>query len=318
MTLSNQRKPAIVVTAADLAPQAVELLHNFEIVYAGKTPDEDTLVQLCTRTQPVALLVRYGKISARILDASKNLRVVSKHGVGIDTIDTEAAAKRGIVVKAATGANAAAVTEHTWALILGCAKSVVDLNTRMHAGHWDKATHKGLELKGKTLGVIGIGAIGRRVAEVGLTLGMRVLAYDPYASGIPAAVTMCELSAVLSEADVVTLHCPLTAENRHLINRQTLALMRNGAILINTARGALVDQEALLETLRAGKLRAAGLDTFETEPLTGMHALSSVPNVILTPHIAGVTSDTYVSMGTAAARNILTVLAEASTSAVVR
>jgi D-3-phosphoglycerate dehydrogenase len=259
--------------------------------------------------------LRYGKISARILDASKKLRVVSKHGVGIDTIDTAAAGKRGIAVKAATGANAAAVTEHTWALILACAKSVVDLNTRMHAGYWDKATHKGMELKGKTLGIVGLGAIGRRVAEVALALGMQTIAYDPYVSDIPAGVTMCELATVLSEADVVTLHCPLTAENRHLINRQTLALMRDGAILINTARGALVEQQALLDAIRAGKLRAAGLDTFENEPMAGTHAFSGIPNVVLTPHIAGVTSDTYVSMGTAAARNILTVLAETKSPA---
>ena len=315
MTPSAEARPVVVVTAADLAPQALELLHDFQVVYAGKTPDEDTLVQLCEKAQPVAIIVRYGKISARIMDASKKLRVISKHGVGIDTIDTEAAAKRGIAVTAATGANAAAVAEHTWGLILACAKSIVDLNARMQAGYWDKATHKSLELKGKTLGILGIGAIGKRVAEVGLTLGMRTLAYDPYPANVPAGVTPCALTMVLSEADVVTLHCPLTAENRHLINRETLALMRNGAILINTARGALVEQKALLEALRTGKLRAVALDTFETEPMSGTHEFSGIPNVILTPHIAGVTSDTYVSMGMAAAHNVLEVLAKTKSAA---
>jgi D-3-phosphoglycerate dehydrogenase len=311
MACPTQGKPVIVVTAADLAQQAVELLHDFDVVYAGKAPDENNLVQLCERTQPVAIIVRYGKISARVLDASHKLRVVSKHGVGIDSIDADAMAKRGIALKAASGANAAAVAEHTWALIFACAKSIVQLDARMQAGYWDKATHKGLELKGKMLGLIGIGAIGKRVSEVAMTLGMRVLAYDPYASSAPTGVTMCALAAVLTEADVVTLHCPLTAETRHLINRQTLALMRNGAILINTARGALVEQQALLDAIHEGKLRSVGLDTFETEPLTGPHAFSSIPNVILTPHVAGVTSDTYVSMGITAARNVLDVLAEA-------
>jgi D-3-phosphoglycerate dehydrogenase len=310
MTASVQQKPAIVVTGADLAPQAVELLQEFEIVYAGKTPDEESLVQLCEKTQPVALIVRYGKIPARIMDASKKLRVISKHGVGIDTIDVEAATKRGIVVKAATGANAAAVAEHTWALILACAKSIAQLNARVHAGHWDKATHKSLELSNRTLGLIGVGAIGQRVAAVGAAFGMRVIAYDPFVSKIPAAVTICELNTVLTESDVVSLHCPLTAENRKMINRETLALMRSGAILINTARGGLVDQEALLEAMQAGKLRAAGLDAFESEPLNASHIFSGIPNVILTPHIGGVTSDAYVSMGAAAARNVLAVLTE--------
>ena len=316
MTVFTNRQPAIVVTGADLAPQAVELLQEFEIIYAGKTADEESLVQLCQKTQPVAIIVRYGKISARVMDASKKLRVISKHGVGIDTIDVEAATKRGIAVRAATGANAAAVAEHTWALILACAKEITQLNARMHAGHWDKATHKSLELRSRTLELIGTGAIGRRVAEVGVALGMRVIAFDPYASKVPAVVAMCELDTVLAEADVLSLHCPLTADNRKMINRKTLGLMRDGAILINTARGGLVDQVALLEAIQTGKLRAAGLDTFESEPLTASHVFSGIPNVILTPHVGGVTSDAYVSMGTAAARNVLQALAEAKSETV--
>lgn len=311
MTASAQLKPAIVVTGADLAPQALELLQEFEMIFAGKTPDEDSLVRLCERTQPVAIIVRYGAISARIMDASKKLRVISKHGVGIDTIDVKAALERGIVVKAATGANAAAVAEHTWALILASAKGIVELDARVHAGYWDKATHKSLELRNRTLGLIGVGTIGQRVAEVGAALGMRVIAYDPYISRVPAAVTMCELRTVLAKSDVVSLHCPLTAENRKMINRDTLALMQDGAILINTARGGLVDQEALLAAMGAGKLRAVGLDTFESEPLNAPNIFSGVPGVILTPHVGGITSDAYVNMGTAAARNVLSVLEEA-------
>ncbi len=311
MTAVTQ-KPAILVTGADLAPQAVEILQGFELVYAGKTPDEETLVQLCQKTQPVAIILRYGKIPARIMDASKNLRVISKHGVGIDTIDLEAAEKRGIAVRAAIGANAAAVAEHAWALILACAKSIVHLNGRVQAGYWDKATHKSLELNGRTLGLIGVGAIGRRVAEAGAAFGMSVLAYDPYATNVPATVAMCELKKLLAEADVISLHCPLTDENHNLINRDTLALMRDGAILINTARGGLIDQQALGEALHSGKLRAVGLDTFETEPLTAPHIFSGLPNVILTPHIGGVSSDAYVNMGKAAAQNILQVLAGTS------
>jgi D-3-phosphoglycerate dehydrogenase len=307
-------KPAILVTAADLAPQALALLADFEVIYTGKTPDEDAIASLCERHQPVAIIVRYGKIPARVMDAAKSLRVISKHGSGIDTIDSGAAAARGIAVKAAVGVNADAVAEHAWALILACAKNVVGLDARMRAGYWDKATHKSLELKGKTLGVVGIGAIGRRVAELGVAFGMPVLAFDPYAKAAPAGVTLVGLDELLAHSHVVSLNCPLTQDNRHMINRATLGRMRDGAILVNTGRGGLVDEPALLEALASGKLRAAGLDAFATEPLVGEHHFRSAPNVVLSPHIGGVSEDAYVNMGTAAARNVLAVLAEARVS----
>ncbi len=303
-------RPVIVVTGADLAPQALDLLGAFEVVYAGKTPDEDALAALCERHQPVAIIARYGKITARVMDASKALRVVSKHGAGIDTIDSKAAAARGIAVRAAAGANADAVAEHSWALILACAKGVVALDGRMRAGFWDKATHKSLELRGKTLGVVGIGAIGRRVAEIGVAFGMQVLAFDPFAKAAPAGVELVDLDRLLEASLVVSLNCPLTDDNRQMINRATLAKMRPGAILVNTGRGGLVDDEALREALASGRLRAAGLDAFATEPLAGEHAWRSVPNVVLSPHVGGVSEDAYVNMGTAAARNVLAVLAD--------
>ena len=148
---------AILITGADLAPQALELLKDFEIVYAGKAPTEDDLVALCKRHDPVAIIVRYGKVGASVMDAAPSLKVISKHGSGTDTIDKTAARARGIQVVAAVGANAAAVAEQALALLLACAKSVVPLNARMHAGHWDKATHKSLELGGRTIGLVGPG-----------------------------------------------------------------------------------------------------------------------------------------------------------------
>jgi D-3-phosphoglycerate dehydrogenase / 2-oxoglutarate reductase len=308
-------KPVIVVTGADLAPQALELLKKFDVVYAGKTPTEESLIKLCEDKQPVAILVRYGGVSARVMDASRKLKVIAKHGVGIDTIDSQAAAQRGIAVKAAVGANADAVAEHTWALIFDCAKGTSHLNARTHSGHWDKSTHKSLELKGKTLGLIGLGAIGQRTAAVGAALGMRVIGFDPYASSAVAGVTLCELDQVLANSDIVSLHCPLTPENRNMINRDTIAKMRDGAIIVNTARGGLINEAALLEAIKAGKLRAAGLDSFQKEPMEAPHIFHGVPNIVLTPHVGGVTSDAYVSMGTAAARNILAVMADAEAEA---
>jgi len=301
-------KPVILVTGADLAPQAISLLKEFELVYAGKTPDEESLVRLCREHRPVALIVRYGKVSARIMDEAPALKVIAKHGVGVDTIDVDAAAQRGITVKPATGANATAVAEHTWALILACARSVPHLNRRMQEGHWDKATHKGIELAGRTLGLVGLGAIGERVAQIGIAFGMDVVAHDPYRETAPAGVRLCSLHDVVAAADVVSLHCPLTPENRNLFDHELLSRVREGAILVNTARGGLIDETALIDALRAGKLRAAGLDCFAQEPVTAAHALGAMANIIRTPHIGGVTEEAYVKMGTAAARNVLSVL----------
>jgi D-3-phosphoglycerate dehydrogenase len=302
-------KPAILVTGADLAPQALALLQQFEVVYTSKAPDEAELVRLIEQHQPVAIIVRYGRIPARVMDASRNLRVISKHGAGLDTIDVEAAKARGIAVRAAQGANADAVAEHTWALILAAAKGIVTLDARMHGGQWDKATHKSFELSGKTLGVLGLGAIGTRVARIGVAFGMRVLAYDPFAKAIAAEVALVSLDRLLAEAHVISLNCPLTNDNRHLVNRESLAKMRDGVILVNTGRGGLIDDAALLEALAAGKVRAAGLDSFTPEPLVGDHQYRNAANAILTPHVGGVSEDAYVNMGVGAARNILDVLA---------
>lgn len=312
---ATAHKPVVLVTAADLAPQALDMLADFEVVFAGRQPTEDDIVALCARHKPVAIIVRYGKVNARIMDAAGNLQVISKHGSGIDVIDQDAAAARGIAVRAAVGANAAAVAEHAWALILACAKAVPYLDARMRAGHWDKATHKSVELEGRTLGLVGLGAIGRRTAAIGLAFGMKVLAFDPYAKEAPAGVQLVSLDTLYAQSDVVSLHCPLTAENRKMLNRDTLSRFKPGAILVNTARGGLIDEAALAEALASGQLRAAGLDSFDVEPMTTPHPFQGIANVILSPHIGGVSDAAYVNMGKGAAANVLAVIEERARTA---
>lgn len=301
-------RPAILITAADLAPQALALLADYEIVYAGKTPTEDDIVALCRQHNPVAIIVRYSKVGAAAMDAAPALKVVSKHGSGTDTIDKVAAKARGIEVVAAVGANAAAVAEQALALLLACAKSVPQLNERMHAGHWDKATHKSLELGGRTIGLIGLGAIGLRFAKMADALGMRVLGFDPFAKNIPDFVQLADLETIWSESDAISLHCPLTDDNRGLLNADTLARCKQGVIVVNTARGGLIDEAALLAAVQSGQVRMAGLDSFAVEPMTAGHPFQHQPGFILSPHIGGVTSDAYVNMGLGAARNALAVL----------
>jgi D-3-phosphoglycerate dehydrogenase len=302
------RKPVFLVTGADLAPQALALLGDYEVVFAGKTPTEEGIVELCRQHDPVAIIVRYSKVGAAAMDAAPSLKVISKHGSGTDTIDKAAAAQRGIQVKAAVGANAAAVAEQALALLLACAKSVVQLDQRMHAGHWDKATHKSLELGGRTIGLVGLGAIGLRFARMADALGMRVLGFDPYAKELPAYVQSVDLETLWRESDAISLHCPLTSDNTKLLNAQTLAKCKPGVIVVNTARGGLIDEEALLQAIRSGQVRSAGLDSFAVEPMTAPHPFHGEPRITLSPHIGGVTSDAYVNMGVAAAQNALAVL----------
>lgn len=308
LTLAAPAPPKLLVTAADLAPQALDLLAGFEVVFAGKTPSEADVIQLCRRHQPVAIIVRYGKVTASMMDASPGLRVVSKHGSGIDTIDVAAAQARGVAVVAATAVNADAVAEHALALMLAAAKSVPTLNSRMHAGLWDKATHKSLELRGKTVALLGLGAIGLRFAKLCAALGLHVIGYDPYAdanSCAQAGVRVVDWPTALRDADVLSMHCPLTSDNRACINAAALQACKRGVIFINTARGGLVDEMALLAAVQSGQVSTAALDSFAVEPFTAPHPFQNQAGFILSPHIGGVTADAYVNMGVAAAQNVL-------------
>lgn len=305
----SQNKPVVLVTGADLAEPALQLLRDYEIVFAGKTPSEDDIVALCGQHDPVAIIVRYSKVGERAMAAAPSLKVISKHGSGTDTIDKVAARARGIEVVAAAGANAAAVAEQALALMLACAKSVTVLDARMHAGHWDKSTHKSLELEGRTVGLIGLGAIGQRFAKMADAVGMRVIGFDPYAKEVPGCVRLADLETIWRESDVISLHCPLTEDNRNLINAGTLAACKRGVIIINTARGGLINEADLLAALQSGQVASAGLDSFQVEPMAAGHPFLGVANLVLSPHIGGVTGDAYVKMGVGAARNALAVLA---------
>jgi len=308
MTSVEGNKLCIIVTAADLAPQALALLGDYNVVFAGKAPSLPDLIRLAHQHDPVAYIVRYGNIPDDLMDASPSLRVISKHGSGIDTIDIPAAAARGIAVTAAVGANAAAVAEHALALLLACAKSVVQLNERMHAGHWDKATHKSLELSGRTVGLVGLGAVGQRFARMCDAMGMRVIGFDPFVHNLPTYIQSVSLATLWRESDAVSLHCPLTDTNRKLIDATTLAQCRRSVLVLNTARGGLIDEPALLAAVHSGQVGMAGLDSFAVEPFLAPHIFQNEPRILLSPHIGGVTSDAYVNMGVAAVQNTLRVL----------
>lgn len=296
----------VVVTAASIHRDAADMLSKYRVVYADVRAGEAALAKLCLDEQPSAIMVRYGNISDKVISASSKLRVIAKHGVGIDNIDQAAAGKLGIPVTAALGSNSQAVAEQTLGLMFACARMTSWLDARMRQGHWDKDSYLGIELSGATLGLIGAGSIGRRVAEVALALGMKVLVSDPYAKpgSMPVAVEMCDLERLVDESDVISLHCPLTADTRNLLNAERLARLKDQTIVINTARAGLIDDDALLKELHDRRLHA-GIDCFQDEPLGMESPWLVAPNCVLTPHIGGTTSKAFRQMGVMAAQSIL-------------
>ncbi|WPB58436.1 hydroxyacid dehydrogenase [Xylophilus sp. GOD-11R] len=303
-------RDTILVSEAKLHPDAVELLRDYRLIYTGARFTEDELVALCEREQPVAILARYGHFNARVLAASPRLKVVGRHGVGMDAIDQDAARALGIEALAAIGSNSQAVAEHALGLMLSCARRIAWIDRRMHEGHWDKPGYLGLELSGATLGVVGCGSIGARVVRFAQAIGMRVLVNDPYldAASLPPGAEPVALDELLARCDVVSLHCPLDDSTRGLLDTRRLALLRRGAIVINTARAGLFDEAAMQARLQAGELQL-GLDCFATEPLPADSPWLDTPNAVLTPHVGGTTDGGLRGMAVGAARNILQVLA---------
>jgi len=245
-----------------------------------------------------ALIVRNRtQVDAALLAGAPSLRVVGRLGVGLDNIDVDACRERGIRVIPAAGANARSVAEYvvtTAALLL---RGAYGSSAQVAAGQWPRARlSEGREALGKTLGLVGFGDIGRQAAALAQAFGMQVVAHDPMLSSADPAwartgVRSVALDALLAQSDAVSLHVPLVAATRHLLDAQRIAGMKRGAVLINTARGGVIDEAALAQALRDGHLGGAALDVFEHEPLPAGSVLADVPNLILTPHIGGVTQE---------------------------
>ncbi len=254
-----------------------------------------------------ALVVRSAtRVTEELLSHARNLRVVGRAGVGVDNIDLEAATRRGVLVMNTPGGNAPSVAEHTLALMLSMARSIPRLNASMHAGKWEKSGTAGAELRGKTLGLIGLGRVGAEVARRARALEMRVVAYDPYVSAERAAEWGAELLAlpeVLAQADYISLHTALSPATERLINAQTLAQMKKGARLVNAARGELVDEAALAEALQSKHLAGAALDVFAEEPPRNSPLLQ-MSNVIATPHVGGSTAEAQEEVGVQIAQQV--------------
>jgi D-3-phosphoglycerate dehydrogenase / 2-oxoglutarate reductase len=260
-----------------------------------------------------ALIVRSAtKVTSELMDKALRLRVVGRAGVGVDNIDLDEATRRGVLVMSTPGGNAVSVAEHTFALLLALARQVPRLDKAMHEGKWEKGSAAGTEVRGKTLGLIGLGRIGSEVAVRAEAFDMKVLGYDPYISEAAARelqVELVPLERLLAESDFVSLHTAVSSATQNLINAKTLAQMKTGARLVNAARGELIDEAALAEALKSGKLAGAALDVFVEEPPKAQ-TLVGLPNVIATPHVAGSTAEAQEEVGTQVAVQVRDYLAE--------
>jgi len=262
-----------------------------------------------------ALVVRsQTKVTEAVLKAGRRLRVVGRAGVGVDNVNLEAATRRGVIVMNTPGGNTISTAEHAFSLLLAVARKIPQAHGNLRSGKWDRKEFEGTELYNKTLGIIGMGRIGSELSRRAIAFGMRVLAYDPYLSASRARSLQVELVEELDEllplADFLTLHTPLTPETHHLLNAARLTKTKHGARLINCARGGLIDETALLESLGNGQLAGAALDVFETEPLPPDSPLRHVPNLILTPHLGASTIEAQESVGIEIAQAIRAALLE--------
>lgn len=297
---------------------AVEgLAEDFDVLYdPGLVDRRDHLISILAAAR--ALIVRNRTaVDVELLETGRSLEVIGRLGVGLDNIDVSACASRHIEVRSAGGANADAVAEYVIAAVLLLVRGVFHVTDDVAGGTWPRTRLIGGEVAGRTLGLIGFGTVAQRVARRAIDLGMDVIANDPYLDPADEAwstVRRVALGDVTGTADAVSVHVPLTESTRKMISRDVLASMKPTAVLVNTSRGGVVDEQAVLDALVAGNLRGAVLDVFETEPVTAETGgrFAGVPNLILTPHIAGITEESNARVGEAVATAVRDVLTGAN------
>jgi D-3-phosphoglycerate dehydrogenase len=302
----------ILVTAPALADSGMRLLaeSGCRALFIADTSDTQAVDRIAASEPLSAIISRTMKISAAAINACPTLKVISKHGVGVDNIDVAAATARRIPVLVAPSANAQSVAEQTIALMLATARTVTTHDRAIRAGKWSRSAD-GLQMSGRTLGLVGFGDIGRRVARIAQAMGMRVIAFDPALRGgtdTGLASLAGNLDELLSGAEVLSIHCPLNAATAGMIGARELALLPRDAIVINAARGGILDEHALAEALSQGRLFGAGIDCFAREPVDPAHPLLAHPNVVSTPHMGGSTREALGEVARLAVQHALDVL----------
>ena len=297
-----------VLVCDDLAQEGIDILkQEFDVDVRTKL-SEDELVEIIPNYD--AIVVRSAtKVTQRVIENS-DLKVIGRAGVGVDNIDVDTATKRGILVVNAPEGNTIAASEHTVALLMAAARNIPAAVMSLKNKKWDRQKFMGIELRGKTLGVVGLGRIGKDVAKKAIGLGMNVIAYDPYVIKDHVEslnVKVADLDTVLKEADFITFHVPMNKSTYHMINKERIEMMKDGVIIINCARGGIIDEAALYDGLVSGKIAACALDVFENEPPLDSPLLD-LPNVIATPHLGASTAEAQINVAIDVAKDIIRAL----------
>jgi D-3-phosphoglycerate dehydrogenase len=309
-----------VLVSDKLAPEGLEILAAQKGLAVDNRPGlpADQLLEVIADYD--GLVIRSGtKVTAEVIEAATKLKVVGRAGIGVDNVDVPAASRRGIVVMNTPGGNNTTTAEHAISLLLASARHIPQAHASLTKGKWERSKFTGTEVFGKTLGVVGLGNIGRIVADRGVGLAMKVIAYDPFVTPekAPLAAELVSLDELFARSDFVTVHVPLTNDTRGLIDREAIGKMKEGVRIINCARGGIVDEEALAEGIRAGKVAGAALDVFVTEPPPADHPLLQLPEVVVTPHLGASTGEAQVNVAVAIAEQVVAFLQRGAITAAI-
>eukprot|EP00919_Chromeraceae_sp_WS-2016_P049429 GHVR01117075.1.p1 GENE.GHVR01117075.1~~GHVR01117075.1.p1 ORF type:complete len:340 (-),score=51.32 GHVR01117075.1:735-1754(-) len=296
-----------VLVADSCADEGLNVLRDFATVDVKTKLTEDQLVEIIDEYD--AMMVRSAtKVTGRIIEAGSKLKIIARAGVGVDNVDIAVASKSGVWVVNSPSGNTIAAAEHTFGLMLASSRMISQADASIRRGKWDRGSFMGSQLHGKVLGLIGLGQVGSHVAKLAVGAGMRIVACDPLATPEKAASINCklvELVDVLALSDYVSLHVPLNASTKNLINRERIAMMKKSSRIINTSRGGVIDEAALSEALSAGSLAGAALDVFaEEKAFAEDHVLLQCPNLILTPHLGASTSEAQINVAIDVAERI--------------
>ncbi len=297
-----------ILVSDSISKRGVEILEK-----AGFTVDVKTKLSKADLLREInayeGLIVRSAtKVTAKVIEAAERLKVIGRAGSGLDNVDTQAATRRGVVVMNTPGGNTVTTAEHTMSLILAMTRRIPQATSSMKAGKWEKERFMGVELYNKTLGIIGVGQIGGYVAKLAQGLSLNVIAYDPYLSEEQAqkmGVHLVDLAEIYRRADIISVHTPLTAETRSLINADAIAQMKPGVMIVNCARGGVINETDLVEALKARRVAAAAFDVFEEEPIRTDHPLLALDNFICTPHIGASTEEAQENVAVGIAEQIV-------------
>lgn len=303
-------RQTIVVTTPTLDPAAMEVLERLDarLVFLPLSTRPQELAEILARENPDGIISRAIAIDAQAIDAAPNLRVISKYGVGYDNLDIAHAARKDIPVLITRGANSQSVAELAIGMMIGLARDMRMLDHEVRSGQWIRTIDRGMELAGRILAIVGYGAIGSKVARVAIALGMRVHVYDPYVDAAtlpPEIIQATDLDDLLAQADVVSLHCPLTPLTRNLLDAVRLARLKSGVLVINTARGEIIDNDAMVAAIESGHIRGYAADTYAPEPPDANHPLLKLERAIFTPHCGAATGAAAARVARAVATNLI-------------